>query len=239
VKDEKRDSLVVRTARTLAAMSMAVQDGAPLGSEGDLLEKLGISRPTLRQAAKIVEADRLIAVRRGTRGGVFATRPSAADAIRGPAQFLRLSGASLAQVHAVSRLVLEEAAAEAAGCADESLRRALRTFRARLDAEDAAGDTAARAIQRETEFAHVICRMSGNPAIALFVEISYTFGFLSAHLDLCATQADRRANREGLRGVCEAVLARDVEAARSMMRRRAETMADWIARMGAAGRAAE
>ena len=54
------ESLVARTARELAELSLAHEDGDFIGAEDDLLSRLGVSRPTLRQAAKIAENDRLI-----------------------------------------------------------------------------------------------------------------------------------------------------------------------------------
>jgi GntR family transcriptional repressor for pyruvate dehydrogenase complex len=236
---EKRDSLVVRTARALAAMSAAAVDGAHLGSENDLLERLGVSRPTLRQAAKIVESDRLIVVKRGTRGGFFAARPSARDVIRAPALFLRMNGATIADVHVVTRLIMEEAAAEAARCDDEGLREAMRRLRARIAPDDAIDETPAAMLQHERELAELLGRMCGNPAIALFMEIGFTFGLMSADLHFYQNTEDRRANRAHQRGLCDAVLAHDAEVARLMMKRRSEMVAAWIADGSVLARAAE
>ena len=61
---------VDRTASALADLSLAGESGRFLGSEDELLLRFGVSRPTLRQAAKMVANDRLITVRRGTGGGV-------------------------------------------------------------------------------------------------------------------------------------------------------------------------
>ena len=108
------ETLASRTARELANLSLAADPGAYLGAEDDLLGRFGISRPTLRQAAKIVERDRLISVRRGTKGGYFAERPDARDAIQSLARFLRIKGATLADVIHVVRPVSEEAVVAAA-----------------------------------------------------------------------------------------------------------------------------
>ena len=86
-------TLVAKTARRLAELSLASDAGAYLGAEADLLQQLEISRPTLRQAAKIVESDRLISVRRGVKGGFYAERPNAQDAIKALARYLRMNGA--------------------------------------------------------------------------------------------------------------------------------------------------
>lgn len=47
-------------------------DGAAPRSEDELLERYGVSRPTLRQAARILEHEQLIDVRRGVNGGFLA-----------------------------------------------------------------------------------------------------------------------------------------------------------------------
>lgn len=77
-------SRVAHTARLLAALSLATGAGDFLGAEDELLARLGVSRPTLRQAAKIVENERLISVRRGTKGGLYAARPDVADVLHAP-----------------------------------------------------------------------------------------------------------------------------------------------------------
>lgn len=225
----RSDSLVVRTARALADLSLAATDGAYLGAENDLLEKLGISRPTLRQAAKIVESDRLIVVKRGLKGGFFATRPDARDAIRAPALYLRMNGAQIGHVHAVTRLISEEAAAEAARCNDPALRAQLAALRASIESDAVADETPAEVIQRETELARLLGEMSGNPAILLFMEIVYAFGFLSKNLKFYHRAEDRLANRIRQRGLCDAVLSQDVDVARLMMRRRSDLVSGWIA----------
>lgn len=233
-KAPKGDSLVVRTAKALTEWSLSVADGAYLGAENELLERLGISRPTLRQAAKIVESDRLITVKRGLKGGFFATRPDARDAIRAPALFLRMNGATIKDVHAVTRLISEEAAAEAARCASPAKRAELAQFRALLEADDPETQTPGAVIQRESEMARLIGQMSGNPAILLFVEIVYAFGLLTRDLKLYHRIEDRRLNLIRQKSLCEAILAQDPEVARLMMRRRSDLMSQWIAELSPA-----
>ena len=105
---------VDRTARELADLSLEGDTGRYLGSEDELLRRVGVSRPTLRQAAKLVANDRLITVRRGPRGGLYADRPDAADSVRAVARYLRLNGATLHDVFVVNSLIAEQAGALAA-----------------------------------------------------------------------------------------------------------------------------
>jgi DNA-binding FadR family transcriptional regulator len=60
----------------LRNMALDAESGALLGSEEALTAKLGISRATLRQAARLLEREGVLRVRRGISGGYFAARPS-------------------------------------------------------------------------------------------------------------------------------------------------------------------
>lgn len=59
----------------LRNMALEAESGALLGDEGTLVAKLRISRATLRQAARLLEREGLLRVRRGIHGGYFAARP--------------------------------------------------------------------------------------------------------------------------------------------------------------------
>src|SRR3546814_16660333 len=56
-------------------ISGELDEGASLPPEGQLLEQFGVSRPTLREAIRILEAERLITVTRGSRSGARVSAP--------------------------------------------------------------------------------------------------------------------------------------------------------------------
>lgn len=221
-----KGSLVSRTARALTDLSAAAAPGDYLGAEDDLLARLGVSRPTLRQAAKIVESDRMIVVRRGAKGGFYAARPDAADVIRAPARYLRLHGATIADVHAVTKTITQTAAAAAASCADPDLRARLAAFRDGIDGADTVGAL----IRSETELARLLAQMSGNPAAVLFIEISHTFGRDEHAVRFYQTPEDRERARALQRRLCDAVLSGDGDIAALMVQRKSAMIAAWINR---------
>jgi DNA-binding FadR family transcriptional regulator len=59
-----------------------LREGESLPSELTLTERYGVSRPTLREAFRVLEAEQLITVRRGSRGGATVHEPSAAMVAR-------------------------------------------------------------------------------------------------------------------------------------------------------------
>lgn len=219
-------TLLSRTIGALADLSLSAGPATHLGAEEDLLERLRVSRPTLRQAAKVLESERLITVRRGSRGGYYAARPEAADVIRAPARYLRMSGATVADVHHVTKSIAEEVGSLAARSRDAPLRRRLEAFRDRIDDQD----TPAAIIDGETELARLLGEMSGNPAARLFIEISYSFGRDEHRVHFYRDADDRARARTLQRGLCEAVLARDPDIARLMMQRRSAMIAEWLVR---------
>jgi GntR family transcriptional regulator, transcriptional repressor for pyruvate dehydrogenase complex len=219
-------TLVAKTAKSLAELSLARGLGSFLGAEDELLEKFSVSRPTLRQAAKIVESDRLISIRRGAKGGFYAERPNAKDAIKSLARFLRLQGATIAHVHAATRLIVEEMGVSAAACTQSDLRDRMTQFRAQIDTNDTVADL----VRAETDLALLLAQMSGNPASELFIEIGYTFGREDDQVAFYRNPADRERARALQRGLCDAVLSGDGEIARVMMRRRSDMVTEWLAR---------
>ena len=216
---------VDRTASALADLSLAGESGRFLGSEDELLLRFGVSRPTLRQAAKMVANDRLITVRRGTGGGVYSDRPDAGEAVRGAARYLRMNGATLHDVFAVNSMIAEHTAASAAACPDPALRAELESFSSRIDRNQSAGEI----VRAENELAGLLARMSGNPAIELVMAIFFRFGMEEHRVRFYGSPGDRDKARELQHGLCRAVLSGDPDIARLMMRRRSTMLDEWFA----------
>src|SRR4051794_12622000 len=87
-----------------------LKEGDQLPSESVLMEQFGVSRPTLREAFRILEAEGAIIVRRGVRGGARVQVPEIGVAARHIGLLLQYRGALLSDVYEV-RAVLEPAAA--------------------------------------------------------------------------------------------------------------------------------
>jgi GntR family transcriptional regulator, transcriptional repressor for pyruvate dehydrogenase complex len=84
--------------------------GDSLPSETVLMEMFGVSRPTLREAFRILEAESLISVRRGARGGARVVSPDISVAARYVGLLLQTSETTIADVYE-ARALIEPAAA--------------------------------------------------------------------------------------------------------------------------------
>ncbi len=90
-------------------ISGELDEGDSLGHEPDLIERFGVSRPSLREALRILEAEGLISVIRGVLGGVVVHRPDQRQTARTAALVLQARNVSLADVFD-ARTIIEPAA---------------------------------------------------------------------------------------------------------------------------------
>ena len=164
-KGTKVAELVARQIRrAILAGDMAEDDLLP--PEPQLIAAFKVSRPTLREALRILEADDLVKVRRGARGGAAIKLPTARSVARAASFALQSQGGTLRDVYE-TRTIIEPPAAhlaaenrptEAADALQAQLTRAYEVLI--LDEWRAIGATIA-------EFHQVLLEQCGNPALAL------------------------------------------------------------------------
>ncbi|WP_158085714.1 FadR/GntR family transcriptional regulator [Henriciella aquimarina] len=83
-----------------------ISEGDTLPPEGQLMETLGVSRPTLREAYRILEAENLISVTRGSRSGAQVHLPRVEVAARYAGYVLQSQGTTIADLYA-SQMAIE------------------------------------------------------------------------------------------------------------------------------------
>ena len=83
-----------------------LQPGDRLPAERELCEDFGVSRVTVREALRVLEANGLVEIRVGARGGTFVRRPSKERVGEGIADYLTMSSVTSGDVTEL-RMVLE------------------------------------------------------------------------------------------------------------------------------------
>jgi len=152
-------------------VSGELAEGESLGREPDLVERFGVSRPSLREALRILEAEGLISVERGVRGGVVAHGPDQRMTARTAALVLRARNVSLADVFE-ARSLLEPVAARRIAVLPARARRAVvAELGALVDAqEEAVGDPEAFAVVN-TAFHERLVALGGNQTLGIVIEM--------------------------------------------------------------------
>ena len=105
VRSPKLAHLIAEQLRTDMA-SGKIAPGDTLPPEAELLDQFGISRPTLREALRVLESETLIQLGRGSRTGAKVLGPSIEAIAQRSALYLAVEGTTMGELHQV-RLLLE------------------------------------------------------------------------------------------------------------------------------------
>jgi DNA-binding FadR family transcriptional regulator len=166
VQIPKAAELVSRSLRNQIIRG-EIDEGDALPPESVLMQQFGVSRPTLREAVRILESEQLVTVRRGAHGGATVHRPTADLASRYAAFVLQYRGTTLADVYQ-ARVIFEPACvrmvAEHRTEADIArLRATVKTERETL--------TTVHDLATKAGFHRVLVEISGNQTLILFAEL--------------------------------------------------------------------
>lgn len=142
-----------------------VEEGQTLAPEAALMQRFGVSRPTLREAFRILESERLINVSRGARGGARVQTPDISVAANYAGLLLQVRGATLGDVYE-ARKVIEPPMARA--CASRRTVQQLKSLQRCLELEEAAIDDDPDAVPAyAARFHQLVVDGSGNVTLAI------------------------------------------------------------------------
>jgi DNA-binding FadR family transcriptional regulator len=202
--------------------------GTILGSEGDMIGRYGVSRGTLREAVRIVEHHSVARMRKGPGGGLAVTEPDRRAIESAAGLYLRYVGVrrqDLFQARAALELACVTAVAESItedGIA--ALREVLRN-------EEQLGD---EMLASHPHALHaVIARLTGNPALELFVNVLAQLDHELAHVhggkwavDPAQAFPDSHRAHEA---IVDAIASGDAALAQHRMRRHLQAIAELLA----------
>jgi DNA-binding FadR family transcriptional regulator len=151
-----------RVRQRIVRGELKADDALP--PESELMRQFGISRPTLREALRILEAEGLISVRRGARGGARVQAPSPGAAVDYVSLLLEYNGTSIADV-LETQAVLEVGAVRA--LAEGTSQTVLETLDTLLEQEKAALGDVDRFNAAAGRFHSALVEFSGSQTLAL------------------------------------------------------------------------
>lgn len=206
----KGTNLVARTTETLRERIFALIPGHLLGSLHELARELEVGIVTLQQAARVLEHEGLLEVRRGPGGGYYGARPDAAALERALSSYMRMNPAGYEEALDMTSLLFTELATAAARCTDAALRARLATM------QDEAGrcNTMGEFGQFEEVFQELLFQMVRRPLFEMLTRV--TLHHAAAEGGAVTEMAGVGVEnwREGRRRIIAAILAGDPELAR-------------------------
>jgi GntR family transcriptional repressor for pyruvate dehydrogenase complex len=195
--------------------------GTRLPSEAQLIDQFALSRATVREALRLLEAEGLITVKRGPRGGIAVARPNPSHISRSMATMVALAQLPLRQLF-VLRSVIEPPAAAAAA------RNATPEDRERLLASVSRGDTD---VEERVDFHLLVAELSGNGLFQMI--LSALHDVLTWHVGTePLTEDDISGTMTAHAKIAKAIASGDEKAAETAMRRHLERFQQRMAEAG-------
>lgn len=141
-----------------------LRQGDSLPTEAKLMQRFGISRPTLRESLRVLESQQLISVHRGSRGGARVRTPDSSGAAQAAGLLLQVHGVSLENV-LETELILECGAIYL--LSTQSDRARIAKLRGWLAEEEAALDDLERFSDCAVTFHNGLIDTSDSPSLLL------------------------------------------------------------------------
>jgi GntR family transcriptional regulator, transcriptional repressor for pyruvate dehydrogenase complex len=230
VSSNRMSEAIVEQIRSLIRTEQ-LRPGDRLPSERDLGEQMGVSRVTVREAMRVLEAGGLIEIRVGARGGAIVTTPNSGKLGSGLADLISLSPLTAAEVTEARQVFELGIIPIVIARADE---RDIADLRAMVAEHREALNKGEYNMQMSAAFHVRVAACTHNAAIEMLVHSFH------GPLLMSLREAQVAAPLMGVRGTnehrdfVEAVARRDVEEAEQIMRAHLDRTARRVGRAKAA-----
>lgn len=203
-------SLVAKTTAALRERIFLCEPGALIGSLQELARSLDVGIVTLQQAARVLEHEGLLEVRRGPGGGYYGTRPDAAALERALDSYMRMNPASFEEALDMTSVLFNELATAAALCTDQGLRASL----AVLSGRAAACESVEELGVWELEFQELLFQMVRRPLFEMLTRVTLHYSSSRQAPRIHSFDGGMQHWRDGRVRIIAAILANDPELTR-------------------------
>jgi len=199
------------------------ESGWLIGLEEDLMRTYGVSRPTLRQAIRVLESDGLLEVRRGVHGGLYGCVPSEDAVARTATNFLRSRGTSASELMVAQTAIFSSIAQLAVQHPErESLRKWM------LESDAKGEYSARRALETSLEFMQQMAALADNQALLLFERVLYRLAQGPFDVGIYSRPDRREFALDHLRELAKAIADGNSDAALESIQRNSVVVLGWI-----------
>jgi DNA-binding FadR family transcriptional regulator len=219
-------------------VSAELQEGDALPSEPGLMAQYGVSRPTLREAFRILESEGLISIQRGARGGARVHAPDGELAAKYAGLVLQYRNTTLKDVYD-ARTFLEGTCAGMA--AERRTRKDLARLQAVYDLIDRTDDITER-ITLHAHFGATVVATSASQTMVVLSAVlrsildRSTLAAVLATADKASTVTAYRDAHVAQRRLLELIEARDAANAETHWRRHLDLAATFVLSTGVPGK---
>jgi GntR family transcriptional repressor for pyruvate dehydrogenase complex len=162
-KTEKVSDRIIDQIRD-AVLSGQVKPGDRLASEKELITQFEVSKATMREALRVLEAMGLVEMRKGTAGGVFVSEVDMKTAVHSMMNFLHFKSVSVRHI-TMLRFMLEPSVAHMAAnyITEEDVHR----LEEMIEVDERGGRSEVR---KEIGFHRYLVRLTQNPILILMMD---------------------------------------------------------------------
>ena len=194
-----------------------------IGLEEDIQERMGVSRPTLRQALRVLESEGLLEVRRGVHGGLYGCVPNSDSVARTASVYLRSRGTTAFDLMIAQSAIFGSMMWLAVNSPERE------SVKEWLSACDAQGEyTPRRALETSLEFMRRVASLANNEALKLFEEVMYELARGPYDTNIFSNPERRAHALTYLRRLAEAIGAGDMGTAIEEIEKNTQIVLKWL-----------
>jgi DNA-binding FadR family transcriptional regulator len=206
--------------------------GDALPSESALMARFGVSRPTLREAFRVLESEQIIQIKRGAHGGAHVLVPDAAAAGRYAGTLLQYRGTTLADLHEA------RAHLEVAGIGILAKKRTTADLRemdkALAEGEALLDDPIVFAEEHDLAFHRLLMELAGNQTMVVLLDMLFSMvdlhnrSFIRAHSEDRDAETSVRVVQRAHAKLVELVRQKNAEKAVAFWRRHLVQVSEYM-----------